>query len=250
MLLHCLFRPLRRADSWNKFVRSSRENTVPKILFVDDDESQLASLKSWFHSSGHVLDVADDVETARAFLSVVQYDLIILDWNLPDGTGVQLLREIRTKGEAVPVLMLTGNSTIDHKEEGFTAGADDYLVKPFQLRELGLRVEALLRRPSNYTGVVMRAGSLEVDTQTYQVRKNGAPVKLQPKEFSLLIFFMRNQKTVFSAEAILERVWPSEQDAGPEAVRKVIQRLRDKIDSSGEQSLIRTTHTRGYSFEP
>ncbi|MBX9691778.1 MAG: response regulator transcription factor [Cyanobacteria bacterium] len=223
---------------------------MSKILFVEDDENQVAVMRSCMAACGHALDVANDARTAIDFIAVNQYDLFILDWNLPDGTGLQLLQQIRRGGKHVPVLMLTGNSSIQHKEEGFGSGADDYLVKPFDLRELKLRIEALLRRPSTYTGVVLRAGELELDTQTYQVRKNGKILKLQPKEFTLLTFFMRNQRVVFSAEAILDRVWSMDDAQGPESVRKVIQRLRQKIDDEGCESMIKTSHTRGYSFDP
>lgn len=223
---------------------------MPKILFVDDDANQLEAIKGWFDRAGHQLDFAVNAAAARDYLAVVHYDLVILDWNLPDGTGLEVLQELRRGGSRVPILMLTGNSGIDFKEAGFSSGADDYLTKPFELKELGLRVEALLRRPDTYTGTVLKAAGIEIDTSTFSVTRNGKPVKLQPKEFSLLVFFMRNQRKVFTAEAILERVWSTDQSLGSESVRKCVQRLREKIDEDGAPSLIKTSHTRGYSFEP
>ncbi len=224
---------------------------MPKILVLEDDQEQSEPIKSSLQTAGHEVDAACDVATAKAYLEAIHYDVIILDWNLPDGTGIELLSELRASGKKVPVLMLTGNATIENKETGFHSGADDYLTKPFQMRELNLRVDALLRRPPSFEGLVLKARDLELDTRSFVVRKNGAPIKLQPREFALLLFFMRNQNTVFSCEAILERVWSTDAELGIESVRKSIQRLRASIDDKeGESSYIRTSHTHGYSFNP
>ena len=224
---------------------------MPKILFVDDDVEQLQTIKSWFARSGHELDSAETITRAQDYLATVEYDLIILDWNLPDGTGLEVLSKLRSDGRRVPVLMLTGNAGIDYKESGFSAGADDYLTKPFDMRELSLRIDALLRRPATYTGVLLSAADIELDMRTFSVRKSGKPLKLQPKELALLVFFMRNPGIVFSAEAIMERVWSTDAELGPESVRKCVQRLREKIDApDAASSLIKTNHTHGYSFQP
>ncbi len=223
---------------------------MPKILILEDDQEQSGPIKASLQSAGHEVDAACDVATAKAYLEVIHYDIVILDWNLPDGTGIDLLSELRAGGQKVPVLMLTGNATIENKETGFHSGADDYLTKPFQMRELNLRIEALLRRPPSYEGLVLTARDLELDTRSFIVKKKGIPLKLQPREFALLVFFMRNPNTVFSCEAILERVWSTDAELGIESVRKSVQRLRASIDDKDGDSYIKTSHTHGYSFNP
>jgi DNA-binding response OmpR family regulator len=145
--------------------------------------------------------------------------------------------------------MLTGRSSISDKERGFDVGADDYLTKPFNLKELGLRVNALLRRPRTVNADVLEVRDIVLDPGKYRVTKSGIDLSLLPKEFALLQFFMRNRNIVFSAEALLERVWQSDSEAKPKAVSACIHRLRQKLENDGESPLIKTVHGVGYKLE-
>lgn len=187
---------------------------------------------------------------AQVKLFVSDYDVLIIDWELPDGTGIGLIREYRSKGHNSPILMFTGKSAISDKETGFDVGADDYLTKPFNMKELGMRVNALLRRSRNVTSDVLKVRGLVLDPKSYRVSKNGQELNLLPKEFALLQFLMRNPNAVFSAEALLERVWQSDSEAKSKAVSACMNRLRQKIESEDEDPIIQTIHAVGYKLIP
>lgn len=221
---------------------------MAKILLVEDDPALAKLVRNWLGLEHHIVESVDDGEEGLHRLKVGEYDLIILDWNLPKVTGVDILREFRNFGGSTPVLMLTGNDTISNKEEGFDAGADDYLTKPFHGKELTMRIKALLRRPHNLVGDTLKVGDLELERSQFTVTRNGNEVKLLPKEFALLEFFMRYPNKVFSAEALLERVWASESDTTVEAVTTCIKRLRKKLEADGGSSPISTVHGVGYKL--
>ncbi|MBX9688939.1 MAG: response regulator transcription factor [Candidatus Obscuribacterales bacterium] len=220
-----------------------------KLLLVDDDETVCQNVKLWLEQDKHMVDLAKSVESAKDFMRVIGYDLLILDWNLPDASGLELLKQLRQSGNSVPVLMLTGHGDMEHKVIGFETGADDYLAKPFHEKELSLRVKALLKRPASDLGILLRYGDLEVDIKNFKVTRNGKAIRLSPIEFNLLTTFIRHPNTVMSADALIERVWPTDSEASPDVVRKYVQRLRDKIDTGDGQSLIRTVHGVGYAWE-
>ncbi|HEY9788243.1 MAG TPA: response regulator transcription factor, partial [Candidatus Obscuribacterales bacterium] len=146
-------------------------------------------------------------------------------------------------------IMLTGRAKIDEKEEGLDSGADDYLTKPFSMRELNARVRALLRRPAAYSGNELKARDIVLEPESHRVTKQGREIKLLPKEFALLEFLLRNPGRVFSPEALLERVWESTSDASPDTVRIHVNRLRSKLDTKGEDSIIGTVHGVGYRLD-
>ncbi|HEY9788327.1 MAG TPA: response regulator transcription factor, partial [Candidatus Obscuribacterales bacterium] len=182
-------------------------------------------------------------------MRLCQYDLIILDWSLPDVSGIELLKQFRSQKNMTPVLMLTGKDTVADIEAGLNTGADDYLTKPFDMRELSARVNALVRRRAAIYDPVLRTRTLALDTRTKQVKKNGQEVKLQPQEVALLEFLLRNPNDVFSVDALFARVWPSDLDASPDTVRVCITRIRNKIDSEGQPSIIKTVHRVGYQID-
>lgn len=198
----------------------------------------------------HLVEVVYTRGAALDRLAVSSYDVIVLDWQLPDGSGMDILRQLRAGGCQTPVLMLTGKKEMSDKLEGFESGADDYLTKPFNVQELSARVKALLRRQSVLPGKTLSAGTLLVDPENYMVTRHGKEIHLLPKEFALLVFFMRNPNHVFSIDALLARVWESTTDASADVVRTTVKRLRDKIDEPGSESMIRTIHRVGYRFEP
>ncbi len=221
-----------------------------KLLIVDDDIENAKEAQSWLEQERHVVDFVADGKSALDYLKTVSYDLLILDWNLPDISGLDLLRQIRSGGCTTVVLMLTGYSDMEHKVQGFETGADDYLTKPFNPKELLLRVKALLRRPAVDVDSIISSGALAIDTNAYKVLKNGKPIRLSPTEFNLLLTLVRHPRTALSADVLISKVWPTDSEATSEQVRKYVQRLRDKIDDTGAPSLIRTIHGVGYAWEP
>jgi len=159
------------------------------------------------------------------------------------------MRKFREKGGKTPILMLTARSSIDDRAEGLDSGADDYLPKPFHAKELNARLRALIRRASQATTTVLHIGTLVLDPVARKVEKEGVELKLEPKEFNLLEFMMRNANTVFSAEALIDRVWESETLVSTDAIRTYIKGIRKKVDTDGEPSIIATVHGVGYRLD-
>jgi DNA-binding response OmpR family regulator len=223
---------------------------MAKILVVDDDKALSGTVVKWLTFEHYTVELVDNGEDATEHLKFYKFDLIILDWNLPGKQGVDVCKEFRASGGITPILMLTGKDTVDDKEKGFDSGADDYLTKPFHLKELSLRVRALLRRSGTIKEDILSSGKLALDPKTFKARLNGTNIDLSQQEFALLEFFMRNPGHVFSPEALLDRVWKSSSDVSPGAVRTYIKRLRQKLDKDPESSWIRNVHGVGYSFDP
>ncbi len=224
---------------------------MPKILLADDDQELCDRIQSWLQTHDRfVVEVVHNGRDAQTMLSMHEFDAIILDWNMPgQKTGVEVCRDFRERKGETPVLMLTGMSQIEAKEEGFEAGIDDYLTKPFNLRELSVRIRALMRRPVTYHGAVLKAKHLELDAEKRLVTKEGRAIQLQPGEYDLLEFFMRNTNRVFKPEIIIERVWSLDSEATVAGLRTCIGTLRKKIDLEGQPSLIRTLFGQGYILE-
>jgi DNA-binding response OmpR family regulator len=219
---------------------------MAKILLVEDNADLVTALIDWLTHEHFTVEVASNGRTGMDLMTCAEYDLMILDWDLPDINGIELCRQFRRQGGKTPIIMLTGKSAIAEKEEGLDSGADDYLTKPFNMRELSARIRAMMRRNSGQSSNTLRAGNLTLDPHKYKVLKDGVDIHLLPKEFALLELLMRNPDTVFSAESIIQRVWISDSEATPEAVRTCIRRLRQKIEDDGAQPLIETLHRVGY----
>ncbi len=221
---------------------------MAKILIVEDDLDLRQIVEDWLKHDHHLIETATKGDEAIELIGIYSYDLIILDWQLPVYDGIQILKKFRQNGGKTPVLMLTGQDLAEQIEQGLDSGADDYLTKPFHMKELSARIRALLRRPVSVTDNVLRAAGIDLNPRTFAVTKCGADIRLLPKEFALLEFLMRHPNQVFSAEALLDRVWHSENDAAPETVRTCIKRLRKKIDGESEESVIQTLHGVGYKL--
>jgi DNA-binding response OmpR family regulator len=219
---------------------------LAKILLVEDDIDLAEVLSFTLSSKGHSVQKLLRSEEAVPVLSVYKFDLIILDWMMPKVSGIQILKEYREGGGKSPILMLTAKSSVDDKESGLDAGADDYLTKPFHTKELLARVRALLRRPQSLSSVLLQAGDISLDPISCQVKKGGLELHLRPKVYSLLEFFMRHPDQVFSSDAILERVWMDDSLASAETVRTHIKLLRKAIGEQNEDSLIKNIRNRGY----
>jgi two-component system, OmpR family, response regulator len=222
---------------------------MAKILIVEDDASIAENVQDFLTAEHNVVEVAHTAESAHELLNSFHYDLIILDWSLPKQSGVGFLKQYRAAGGKAPVLMLTGRESLQDKELGLDSGADDYLTKPFQLREVSARVRALLRRPTMEIGTVITIADLSIDTVARSVTKGGEALELLPKEYALLELFFRNPNQYFDGDSILERVWHSESNAGPGTVRTTMARLRKKIDTDGQESLIKNDRGFGYKLE-
>jgi len=222
---------------------------MARILVVDDDKSQLENVEDWLVHQHYVVETAESAEQAEALLQSYTYDLLILDWQMPLMSGVELLQRFRSSGGSTPVIMLTGKETLEDKEHGLDAGADDYLTKPFHLKELSARIRALLRRPEKPVGNVLRVADIEMDTVSFCTTRAGKSIDLLPKEYALLQFLMKHPNEIFDAETILDRVWNSEQQVGPETVKTTIMRLRKKIDEDRQESIIKSMRGMGYKIE-
>lgn len=221
---------------------------MAKILLVEDDKGLADSVRDRLLLDHHSVEHIADGESGFARVRSSPYDLIILDWGLPHMSGIEILRRFRSLGGTTPVLLLTGRDKIDDKAQGLDSGADDYLPKPFHMRELSARVRALLRRPPLATqGNVFTAGAVVVDTVRHTVSVGGEAVSLLPREFQLLEFFIRHPNQVYSAEAVVKAVWPTDSDVTVEALRTALKRMRKKVDPKGE--LLRTIHGVGYILE-
>jgi two-component system OmpR family response regulator len=222
---------------------------MAKILLIEDDQHLAASIKEQLENSKHVVEHVAEGKEGFDRLKLYSYDVAILDWALPDMQGIDVLRQFRDIGGVTPVLMLTGKADVDFRLEGFSSGADDYLVKPFDFRELASRLNALLRRPANYCPSNLTIGELEIDIAAKVVRRKGVKLKLLPKEFAVLEFLVRRADSFFDTEALLAHVWSSESDASESAVWQTIKRLRSKLDVEGEESIIVNVKGMGYKVE-
>lgn len=223
---------------------------MAKILIVEDDIALSESLQAWLETEKHRVDVVNDGLTAQEYLCTYDYDLVILDWQLPGREGIEVCKEYRMSGGEAYVIMLTGQSSPEHKEAGLDTGADDYVTKPFDTRELSARIRALLRRPIPLGSNVVTVADLSLDMKSHQASIAGHPLKLMPLEFSLLEFMVRHPGEVFSCDSLLKRVWSADSDVGLESVYTCVTRLRRKLKASGKADLIETVHSVGYKFVP
>lgn len=222
---------------------------MAKILVVEDDLDLAERVKAWLEAERHMAEVAMDGSSANELLDTYAYDVIILDWDLPAVSGIEVCKRFRARGGNTPIIMLTGHDKVTDKEVGLDSGADDYLTKPFHVKELSARIRALMRRPSAVTGPTLKIADIELDPQAHKATRAGAALDLLPKEFALLEFFMRHPNQLFSPEALLDRVWHSDSESTIETVYTYIKRLRQKIDTDKKNSLIKTVYGLGYRLE-
>lgn len=222
---------------------------MAKILIAEDDKPLGEMVAQSMQQQQHVVDLVLDGKDAIAMLETYSYDLAILDWSMPGMTGIDICSQFRAQGGQTPILMLTGKDQIDDKVLGFGAGADDYLTKPFDHRELVVRVNALLRRKPDRPTDVLVAGCVKVDPVTHSVTVDDKTVQMTPREFGLLEFFLRHPGQVFSADALLDRVWDSNSDASHDSVRVLINRLRNKLSCETPGPEIKTIFGVGYKLE-
>jgi DNA-binding response OmpR family regulator len=223
---------------------------MAKILLVDDDDSLLALVAEALEREGHNVELCYTRQQATDLLAGSSFDVLVLDVGLPDGSGFDICSDYRASGGLASILMLTGKTAVRDKEQGLDLGADDYLTKPFSLRELAARLRALLRRPPTINRQLVEIGALAVDMTDRRIFKNGQEVHLQPLDYSLLEYFLKHPNTVLSQEVILRSVWKSYTESGVEALRASVKRIRKEIDLADQDSVIETVHKVGYVFRP
>ncbi len=221
---------------------------MAKILIVEDDEQLADLIVQCLTRENHLVEHVNNGADALSQVKLYIFDLIILDWNLPEVTGLGILKEFRSRGGITPVLFLTGRRDLSDKLEGLDAGADDYLTKPFDSRELTSRIRALLRRPQVLVGDVLEVGKLRLDPKDFKVTLGDEEIKLVPKEFALLEFLMRHPCELFGVDKLLDSVWPCQSDSTREALTTCIKRLRKKLDGDSDTSMIRNVHGVGYGL--
>ncbi len=219
-----------------------------EILIIEDDQRVASLLKRGLEEHGFSSTVVYDGILGKKLAETKKFDLIITDIILPGIDGLRLCREIRNLLPDVPIIMLTALGTTDDKVEGFDAGADDYLVKPFEMRELVARIRALLKRnrTGNSPGFLLKVADLEMDLQAKVAKRGEFTINLTPKEFKLLEYMMRNAGRVLSRTEIAEKVWDTHFDTGTNFIDVYINYLRKKIDRDFEEKLIHTKTGMGF----
>lgn len=231
-----------------------------QILLVDDEVELADPLSRLLNREGYEVDVAYDGEGALQTLEQSSYkgrsyDLLILDWMLPKQSGLEICRQLRSRGDTTPVLFLTAKDTIDDRVLGLDAGADDYLVKPFELRELLARVRAILRRPPRLEPDLktdlaqeIQAGGLELDLENQVAYRNGRAISLSEKESQLLDYLMCHPGQLLSHEELYQSLWQTGEKPSSNVLAAQIRLLRRKIEIDQETQLIHTVYGRGYRF--
>jgi two-component system copper resistance phosphate regulon response regulator CusR len=217
-----------------------------KILVVEDDKTVGQYVKRGLAEAGYQAELVADGEEGLHLASAGHYDLLVLDLRLPKLEGREVLRTLRDRGNTMPVLVLTAQDAVDYKVQALRMGADDYVTKPFALEELLARVEALGRRPKAIAPPVLKVADLTLDTGSREVRRNGKPIELTPKEYAVLEYLARHQGRVMPRTLITEYAWDYHFDPGTNIVDVVITRLRKKIDAGREPKLIHTVRGVGY----
>jgi DNA-binding response OmpR family regulator len=217
-----------------------------RILLVEDDRKAARLLARGLEEERFVVDVASSGAAGDEMAGVNAYDVIVLDWLLPDKEGIDVCRDLRARGVATPILMLTARDSLEDRVIGLNTGADDYLVKPFGFAELLARIQALLRRSDLTRPVVLKVADLTLDPSSHRVERGGLRINLTPKEYAILEILMRRPGQVVTRASLSEHVWETEHDGFTNLVDVHVSHLRRKIDTAGAPPLIRTVRGRGY----
>ncbi len=220
-----------------------------RILLVDDEAEMVDPLSRILTREGYTVDIAYEGDRGSQLADQNRYDLLILDWMLPHRSGLEICQQVRSQGNSTPVLFLTAKDTIDDRVRGLDAGADDYLVKPFELRELLARVRALLRRPGAIESTTTRLNvdDLELDIGNQVAHRAGREIELSEKEAQLLAYLMRHPNQLLTHEQIHQHLWgDTTEKPTSNALAAQIRLLRRKIETEGEPPLISTVYGKGY----
>ncbi len=217
-----------------------------RILVVEDEPSIAQFVRQGLTEAGHAVDLAVNGRDGLSYALTADYDVLVLDIMLPQLDGLDLLRELRRRGNKTPALMLTARDTVDDRVAGLDAGADDYLVKPFAFPELMARIRALLRRPPLQTSTILQVADLAMNTARREVTRNGRLIDLSPREYAVLEYLMRHQNQVLTRTQIGEHVWNFDFYNESNVVDVYIGYLRRKIDKGETLPLFHTVRGVGY----
>jgi DNA-binding response OmpR family regulator len=234
-----------RIDNAGPFAEKGMEASM-RVLVVEDEKKMASYLRKALQSEGFAVDVLHDGGEALPAVTHTPFDVVVLDIMLPGRDGLSIVRQLRARGVATPVLLLTARAEISERVEGLNAGADDYLPKPFALEEFIARVRALGRRAGENKALTLRVGDLMLNTVTREVRRGSKVIDLAPREYLLLEFLMRCAGRICGRMAIVEKVWDYDFDPGTNLVDVYIMRLREKIDAGFEPKLLHTVRSVGY----
>lgn len=216
------------------------------ILMVEDDPLQLEPLQAALEKAGHIVDAIAQAVTARSLMLERPYDLLILDWMLPQTSGIELCRQFRQAGKTAPVLMLTAKDTTIDKVTGLDAGADDYLVKPVDVMELLARVRALRRRSPLWQGDILSLGDLQLHLDTLTLERQKTTVQLSGREFQLMEYLMRHPRQVVTHDQVEQALWGWGSQPESNAVTTLVRRLRQRLDTVGAKNWLETVYGVGY----
>jgi len=216
-----------------------------KILIIEDDKNILSFLKRGFEEDGYIIDSAIDGIDGEYLAIMNSYDVIILDWMLPNKSGIEILKSLKLKGITTPIIMLTAKNMLKDKINGIKTGADDYLTKPFEYEELLVRVEALYRRSVNSGSNIIKIKNLTIDIDNKIVKKDDELLKLTRKEYELLSFFIKNRNAVISKDMIEEQLWNNETFINSNVISVTMHHLRAKIG----KDMISSNRGLGYKLE-
>lgn len=223
-----------------------------RILIIEDNSRVSSLLKRGLESQSYQVYISEDAEDAITLLGKLTFDLAITDIMLPKMNGIDLCKFVKQKYPDLPIIMLTALGTIDEKVEGFDAGADDYMVKPFEIRELFVRIKAILQRSSNKTKETyltdLEYHDLKINRKINRVFRNSEEIELTPKEFKLLVFLVSNAERILTREEIADNVWGNHFDTGTNYIDVYIAYLRKKIDKNFDTKLIHTKPGVGFIF--
>ena len=217
-----------------------------RLLVVEDQRDLNEIIVRKLKRESYSVDSCLDGNDALDYLAVTDYDGIILDIMLPGITGLGILRKLRESGDLTPVLLLTALGAVEDRIAGLDAGADDYMVKPFDLDELAARVRAITRRSGGRADPVIVCGDLSLDTATREVKRGGNEIRLTAKEYAILEYMMQNAGRVVSRDAILDHIWNYDYDGASNMVDVYVHHLRKKIDEGFDEKKIQTVHGAGY----
>lgn len=220
-----------------------------RILVVEDEAELGGIIARNLDRAGLAADLVGGATDAEAALRLARYDLVILDLGLPDGDGLVLLRELRARGDSVPVLILTARDSLEDRVCGLDAGADDYLLKPFAMAELIARVRTLLRRPRQTVDRVLRSGNLAFDVESRTVEVDGRPLLMGRREIALLEALMRSEGRIVTRDTLEMAVYGIVREIGPNAIEVAVHRLRREIEQAGAATRIHTVRGVGYMLE-
>jgi len=221
-----------------------------RILVVEDEAALAESLAKGLRQAAHAVDIAHTLADARTKLALERYDALVLDLGLPDGSGLLLAREIRARGDRMPILVLTARDGVDDRVAGLDAGADDYVMKPFALEEVLARLRALERRAPEFRPTLITVGDLQVDPATRSAERAGTAIPLTTTEFALLECLARHSGSVLGRAEISAHVWDENYDPLSNVIDVYVARLRRKVDRPGLVPLLHTVRGAGYTLAP